>query len=880
MIEHTQSIDSGLQPAEYDEISKHIPPFQHFVHMDFHADLIINKVTSPDGVVILTEHMVTFFNHDIFDKSLKVLKPIYLIEILKVKTENNEVSKLFTKSLVIEIHAKESNMFIRTLLRNYTLAYPMLPKQLRFEFQTHNPDLFPFYVPRMSPSQFFQFQYNSNCAFYMVKYCHEVAQYFHQLVKTGNAIFDFNQLPIHLLMNEFGKLSDLRPITLSLMFSICIMGINCDNIKKPDIIQNVSSIIMTSKKLKVVRLVNTECRAGAAILGSSLFQNSSVVYWDLSGNMLEDMSQFMIGLSKVTNQILSLKFERCAMNSQSLSLLLSAISNNTFFYGLRQLCLAGNRMDEKVCNEFANLLEKFQNINQKHISSISLGPVDSISLIVHSINICDQPISKLKFYAVTFDKSSVDELCLFLYRTYTLTDLEFECCSFMDGTSLLQKILKSLSENNRISEFNLGLNHMRLIDDYFNVFIASLKGGLGKKLISLSLDKNRFSVDELKSFVENLSYLPKLENLSLAGNFNRNEEIGYLLTLLLDKTNLKYLNLNGLNVTSLESEILKIIKKIATNKTITRLDISSNNVGNEIIPELTEMLKLNQTINVVKFDSNKITDLNLLNEYITFVSDHKSLVTPSLPLKDATEILKDKEEEVIESFGMHYFNSQKQLICNSINAGIHSELTYINDPILDLILDKTTADLQSVLSKTNTNVHLSVSSINGLPYPFENSKSEHTEPEETFSLKSVNEPSNVYTPSSYSFAVGKCIPRTLLFNNLCSKNPDIYSQENDPSINEFTNETQQESQASNVNEISEEEEDDDNGIDFLHLNENGRFKKKIKPLSDNKNLSAKRMSITAYMTSDDGKAILKVPGPELNHPLIYSMSKDGKVTLQ
>lgn len=40
------------------------------------------------------------------------------------------------------------------------------------------------------------------------------------------------------------------------------------------------------------------------------------------------------------------------------------------------------------------------------------------------------------------------------------------------------------------------------------------------------------------------------------------------------------------------------------------------------------------------------------------------------------------------------------------------------------------------------------------------------------------------------------------------------------------------------------------------------------------------MSITAYMTSDDGKAILKVPGPELNHPLIYSMSKDGKVTLQ
>ena len=174
-----------------------------------------------------------------------------------------------------------------------------------------------------------------------------------------------------------------------------------------------------------------------------------------------------------------------------------------------------------------------------------------------------------------------------------------------------------ISKNCYIHTLNLGYNK------FTSKGIQSLYNGLKSKdtrIIELSLSNNNLNEDSLKFLSEALKNHMTVSCLNLSyNNFSRGECGNLVSEIISTCPRLKHLNLTACHLGLKMKDVLKILED---NKTISYLDLSVNDIGNntEIFKALASMIGNNMYIKYLYLDTNYITDKDfeiIIHEGIT-----------------------------------------------------------------------------------------------------------------------------------------------------------------------------------------------------------------------------------------------------------------------
>ena len=775
-------IDYHLNSKEQTQIERIVPLHQAKIHLAFRSNINLNKKHYENCVVALSEHMVILCNRTFIGNNLKSLKSFHLFDIIHFETLTDELIRINLIDEEIEIISSICMKFSRNLLRNFILSNPMLPGKFRFPFICHDNNHFPPFNPPLSPSQNFQFTYNAYCSFFETTYFHEIPMYFHQLLTTGNAIFDLSKLPLHIVESGFGKYANIRSITSSLMFCPYIYGFICSNFSRPDIIKSSAIMIKCNPNIRILRLVDTNSESGAKELSQAIkeAEHSKVLYWDLSYNTLNDFEDLAITFSKYNVHIRSFKFDFCNLNDNSLKLFFGSLCSNQYLYDIEQLSILGN----KITYESSLLISKYLNIigltDNPELKILRIGPVININSILLSLISSSIQLTSFSIIDTNFDENSINNFKNYLKKCTELKILQ------LDGSIInlidLIDIIDIIGSNPNIESITLSFSKMNLNGKKLYKLYNSLVTILSPKLLSLTLDLNKMDLNDLTFINYRINEFSLLIHLSLAENFHYSMKgIGSKLCDLLNSTSIESLDLHGNNQYYLDYELIPFLCQLFNNKRIKKLNISQNNIKDLGLETLINLLKLNLNFTNLIIDGNNIMDLNIFENFFILIFQRNNIINLPFPIEDIYNlILKSTEKEkkhLINLFSSYQNKLEITLMKNRSLIGLHSDLSLLNDYILNSIIDTITLSLQDQLIKTNTHEHLAITHIIGLPLPFEkeliNNKEENNNSNELNNpyvdinlLKKINEGIDI-TESSM---------KTLQFNSLCIRRPNALSR--------------------------------------------------------------------------------------------------------
>lgn len=778
--------DYHLQPNEQNQVEHLVPDHQAKIHLAFRANVSFSEINSNSkkdyngAAVALSEHMITICYHGFFGRSYKLLETFHVNDITELQSISEELTIIKIIKGIYYIDSPTSLRFARSVIRNYILSNPMMPPSLRFKFKAEDPSKFPKFNPPLSPSQQFQFTYNANCSYFNVSYYHDIPYYFHNLIITGSCIFDFTQLPIHLMECGLGQSTDIRPITSALMFDPYIYGINISDITRDDIISASAPIILMNPSLRIVRLIKTGSQKGGMMVSNAMNQSrhQSISYWDLSENQLEDMVYFADSLGRYKGQLITLRLNNCRMTNAELTTLISSLTDNHNDRGIKQLALIGNGFNQSNCDQFCDFLNaitsstensggsekpnvteneneledieyqnddpnaqliltssainSIENENNRQVGGCSLyrlelGPVKNPGIIIKTLSDRLIPLKTLKIIDSYFDENTVRLFSNFLNTSSTLRELDISGSNIKDQH--LGILLESLLSNASIEDGSLVLTLNRL----------NLRGGrYGKvknallahssKIGELSLNENGLSLND--SVIKDICQFQNLKKVSLAVNFTKKMAgVGSALASILDHSHIISLNISGNCQTgqivggyALESELLPFIKSLYTNSSLEELDISGNLVGDDAIKMINEIIIDNNILKVINIDDNAITNLNTITDFLDAVSKSTSIINAIFPVNDIYNILySDNElEKDLESLSRRRQIVQKVMLNNMSKCGLYSSLSLLNDKTLNEIIDEATLELQEKFDINNIQVekHAAITEIVGLPLPY------------------------------------------------------------------------------------------------------------------------------------------------------------------
>lgn len=611
-LSRNNKFDYHLQNNEQNQVERLVPYNQAKIHLAFRANVIYSELKSnskkeyKNAAVALSEHMITICHHGFFGRSYKLLVVFHVNDITEMQSKSDELTVIKTIKGTYRIDSPASLRFARNVVRNFILSNPMMPPSLRFSFKVEDPSKFPKFNPPLSPSQQFQFTYNSSCSYFNVTYYHDIPRYFHNLISTGSCIFDFTQLPIHLMECGLGQSTDIRPITSSLMFDPYIFGINISDITRDDIISASAPIILMNPSLQIVRLIKTRSQKGGMMISNAMNQsgNQGVVYWDFSDNQLSDICYFADSLGRYQGQLITLRLNNCKMSNGDVTTLLTSLTENVNNHTIKQLALINNGFNQSNCEQlcyFLNLISsassqkvdgsensehtengdenefndiendnddpkallirrnKQNNGSSQKVSNfegqieynsidcvlqhLEIGPVKNPGIIIQSLNDRNIPLKILKIVDSSFDDESVRIFSNFLNSTTYLRELDISGSSIKDHQ--LAVLLSSLLSNTSVEESSLvlGLNRLSLHGNRYELIKNTLVEHQ-EKIVELSLNQNGLSLND--SIFKDLPEFHRLKKLSLAVNFTKKMTgIGIALSSILANSNISSLNISG-----------------------------------------------------------------------------------------------------------------------------------------------------------------------------------------------------------------------------------------------------------------------------------------------------------------------------------------------
>ena len=743
-----KDFDYHLNENEQKQVEKLVPLHQAKIHLAFRANLNINDKIIQNCAVALSEHMITICTPGFLRKSLKLYDTYHLFEIKSVETISDDTAKIAFDDVTIYFTTNCCMRFIRNTLRNFILSNPSLPPGKRFKFKCHNTSFFPPFTPPLSPSQIFQFTYNAFCSYFDTTYFHQVPQYYHQLLTTGNCIFDLTKLPFNLIEVNLEDAADLKPITHALMYLPFVYGFSCCNFVRPDIVSAIAPLVEYNPSIRMIRIVDTGATQGCKEVAEAMLQNEhqSISYWDLSDNKLEDIDYFIDALKKYECSVKAILLDNCDLQNESVSHLFHNLDKNSYMYNIEEISLLGAEVDSEACEKFMTLIEDIADNFEEESADDENGEAEKLLEMQEDAaykftpklktlrlsRIYDAPgilstlqqqgiqLVNLTIQDTTFSDAGALVLNDFIRSQTRLNTLNLDGCII--SIDLIETILKTIAESGKIANITLSLGRMKLQGQRFTEVFNSICTYLPMKLEQLKLDGNDMFVDDLIFLTSRIGEFNILKSLSLSRNFSRTQAgLGLALTGLTNGK-LEEIILQGDETHKIGSEIIQLLCFLQNSYLVHSLDISNNDINDVGLETLTNLVVVSKSLTRISIDSSNPANYDSIDKFITKIEKDPELIEFPLPFNDFYTCY-DKEvsrqPELIKSFTSHQKTLDLTLNRNRAKAGLHSELTFLNDPTLNNILDISTIKLQRILDRCSLNQHLAITEIVGLPFPFE-----------------------------------------------------------------------------------------------------------------------------------------------------------------
>ena len=783
--------DYHLTPRDQQRVDELFPLHQAKIHLGFAADIIIDNKKINDGAVGISEHLVIIFKRGL-KKALTIAVKIHLFDLESFSTVSDSQCRLRSMLHTVQIKSEAVLRFARVLIRNYISATLLFPPEMRIQFKPHDPSKFPEFHPKMSPSQMFQLCYNAYCSYYETSYEHYIVNYFHNNVSSGNGIFNLNELPLDKIQVNFGDPIDLRPFFGGLMFCPFAYGIVAQNFMRHDIAAAISPLIMGNKAMKIVILKNCGIETGMENIAKAIKKNktSTVQYWDVSNNNLKDGIAFFEALSKSRGDVFYLDVSNTSTNNDGTDVLIKAIASNKHLWHINYLHLQACPFSKETVNAFNKHLA---NLGSRHIYAIKSLNIDKIGsqvdTILESIIRNPQPIEKLNIGHNPFKKGTCSILCQYLSKTQKLHDLSLAGAS--PSVSQLGQLIKAISKNDLIKTFKIDLSSCKLDGKS----ICQLFGNSNlEKWAFIGLDDNKISVEEFNSIIRLFDKMPNLKRVSLSENFtSKSKGIESSLSELFKIQHITEIVIRGAaNCRKpLGHALFNIIKQLEQDTHLESLDISFNLIGDKGLNMLADSLISNTHLREIQVDGSRPKVHESFIKLLDVISENKNIINFDFPIDDIYQFLalftnKNDRAQIFDFIVSKQLKAQKAIRSNQLSVGLSSNLSLLENPELNELLDTITIQMNNKLSTLNVREHSAIASAFGLPLPHLSPDADQrqgaianvndSQRDDTYDLDEANV---TVIESAEDDEMGL---NTLQFNSLCLRAPELGRKVNESSL--------------------------------------------------------------------------------------------------
>ena len=707
---------------EIDFLMKDLPKLEKPLHFYFRTGIRLNKQNYLNCIVCLSPHFVLIFNNESKKKNPILITNFHTSTLVMIGYSEENYKSIQTNKINIILTAPESLIFSQLLYRNYQISYNGRTKTHKCSIKSIDSSLYPELTIPFSPSQEFQFSYLSICTELNVNYSHEVVRYIHNLILSRNSIVDLSQLPFELISRKKSN-SDLIPIFQSLGLLDFITGICCNNIKFSDLINTIVFLVNIGTSFKVVHISDCNATKGMkelalAVRGKKEF---SVSYWDISNNYIEDIEYFGDVLSYTTTPIYYLNLSNINISPSSATYIFKVLNRNKYLWKINHLYLSHFPfLDHEVLNSFNEyLLNISKNENSElytlDVNSIDIAIEDVLnSLISYNLNIKSLNISKCKF-----NQKSIRYLITFIQESKILEELNISSSNI--SSNELIEIINSISQNSNLNKFSIILNNLN-ISNYILSFIRCFLSSNKSKWISISLENNNLTEDNLLTLIPLFTRMSNLTKINLFYNFlNSGKTIGESLIKILNIKSLKTLILKGSININFGPKILPFLEYLSENSKLIEINLTGNYISNDGLPFLINLIQKNTYLNSLSIDKNNFTNIEFLNELTNSILNNNNLIHLEFPINDCNIISNSsKKESIINQLSNMQLSCISKISINRSRNNLPNELPFEVLPDVELIISNITNNSKRNYSKKNLTNHSCVSELYHIPLPFQN----------------------------------------------------------------------------------------------------------------------------------------------------------------
>ena len=416
-----------------------------------------------------------------------------------------------------------------------------------------------------------------------------------------------------------------------------------DNNMTGKVVYDLADVIANNTSLEWLYLGGNNLQSSAGVILQALKGDSNVKVLDLNdNNMSEEVASDLADVIKNNAQLEELRLFNNKLQS-SCTVILQALKRNS---NLKTLNLNGNNMTGKVVYDLADVIANNTSLEGLYLGSNNLQ--SSAGVILQTL----KGVSNVKFLDLSDNSMSEEvasDLADVIKNNVQLEELRLFNNKLQSSCTV---ILKALKRNSNLKTLNLNdnmtgkvvydladviANNTSLEGLYLRgnnlqssagVILQTLKGVSNVKFLDLSdnsmseevasdladVIKNNVQLEELRLFnnklqssctviLQALKRNSNLKTLNLNDNNMTGKVVYDLADVIANNTSLEGLYLRGNNLQSSAGVILQALKGVSNVKV---LDLSDNNMSEEIASDLADVIKNNVQLEELHLFNNEL----------------------------------------------------------------------------------------------------------------------------------------------------------------------------------------------------------------------------------------------------------------------------------
>eukprot|EP00466_Bigelowiella_natans_P004844 jgi/Bigna1/135068/aug1.27_g9776 len=579
-----------------------------------HSKVVSNQTTIlfVSSFSVATIRKATLFNKASLDQRFSLLHLEELKVLRKPKWNNNSkviVRLQFPDAKLIEVEDIELSEMICALIQSVLRVWKSIsygfPGGRQPSINVPSEYLVNFTEPEPDVCDGILATYLASCCEYGVQSSPEVLEYFLSSFSDDNHMFDLGDCLGTTLDHGSKKAycTQLVQIAAGLKFTDWFDEFVC--IGFPILDEGLTAFSTMYKRAVVTNavLVQSGVRApGATSLGNVLaLGQHNIRFLNLSKNQIGDQGLKMLvkGLSKGRRVVPTLCFQNCGITSAGIKSLMNLLSKSAWMREFRALDISDNRIKKDGSVYIANWLSE-TSATALHLKNCELDTEQIFQAIINNSQ-CALEVFNISGNKITKTKEIL--LARVLQSTTKLKEISLRKIHMTKR--LLPLVLSAAFENKNnarlsidLSECGVGESGSKIILDFFSKKKRKLRGTLpvSTNISSLDLSGNALGGKGICNVIDALLDTD-IEHLALDRNFrssffsSTNNSVGEALRrCMTDYPSLKGFSIVGDDSSHLGKIAFPMLKAIAKNTSLTRINLASNRLGDEGLKILAGML--------------------------------------------------------------------------------------------------------------------------------------------------------------------------------------------------------------------------------------------------------------------------------------------------